>query len=408
MSSDSKLRLPQLDALRGLAALSVFWYHAFGLLPARPGILKFILSTPFGVCLNGRAAVLLFFVLSGFVLNLKYAEAAEYPQFWKSDFIVRRIFRIYPIFLVTILLTFFIKAMFFDPTQAYSIYPVGFAKEWKVPYSSSDVARLLSLVWPGLKQEINPPVWSLIEEMRISLIFPAIILVINRWPRKFPNMLALIAAYALGFLVPQASTIRYFPHFVLGAICAQHFTSVSGWLRRQVLSVRAFWFLVAFGLYGASTMVPNLPLWSLRSKFLMEQAVGLGAAGIIVFCAALASPVGFMGSKPFRFIGATSYSFYLSHTMFLYGFSFVLLKSTQSYAVTCLLLLGVTYFVSYLLFRFVEMPMNRVGHNWARWALTQRLFRVFVPAGASANLEPASAPQTGKSIPPTTNISVLK
>jgi len=39
-------RLTELDALRGLAALAVFWSHAFGMLASRPPLLEAMQYTP--------------------------------------------------------------------------------------------------------------------------------------------------------------------------------------------------------------------------------------------------------------------------------------------------------------------------------------------------------------------------
>jgi peptidoglycan/LPS O-acetylase OafA/YrhL len=393
MSPNTKLRLPQLDALRGLAALSVFWYHAFGMLPEKPKALLFILATPLGGIFNGRSAVWLFFVLSGFVLNRKFVEMETYPRFWKSEFIVRRIFRIYPAFLVTLLLAFAFKAFVFQPAEAYSIYTEGFAKEWQASYSPSAVARVFTLIWPGIKVNINPPIWSLVEEMRISLIFPILIIAVNRWPRLISNLLFLFGSYAVGFLLPDASTVRHLPHFVLGAICARHITGIAGWLGRQHWVSRTMWFAVSFGLYGITAEITtHVNTLSQSTQFIIEQVVGLGSAGLIVFCVGCVSSNGFMGSRPMRFIGETSYSFYLSHMIFLFALSFWLLKYTGSYAATWLTVLALTYVVSYLLFHFVEMPMNRVGHNGVRWALARTPLRLFFPNGVDSKPTAIPAP----------------
>ena len=61
-------KLAELDSVRGLAALVVFNLHFVGSL--RGDVLAWLSATPFFGAVNGGAAVLLFFVLSGFVLTL--------------------------------------------------------------------------------------------------------------------------------------------------------------------------------------------------------------------------------------------------------------------------------------------------------------------------------------------------
>ena len=85
-----------LDSVRGLAALSVLFGHAYGLVPNAPQHLggqhhladllnPFLLikATPLRVIINGHAAVMVFFVLSGFVLRSTFLSAREayWPYF---------------------------------------------------------------------------------------------------------------------------------------------------------------------------------------------------------------------------------------------------------------------------------------------------------------------------------------
>jgi peptidoglycan/LPS O-acetylase OafA/YrhL len=69
-------RLVELEASRGLAALTVFTGHFFAnFLPELHAAAN---GTPFFAILNGPAAVILFFVLSGFVLTLRPIETQEF------------------------------------------------------------------------------------------------------------------------------------------------------------------------------------------------------------------------------------------------------------------------------------------------------------------------------------------
>ena len=67
------VKLTELDAVRGIAAAIVFSGHfCEGLLPAVTSALN---GTPLFIALNGPAAVIVFFVLSGFVLTLRPLSA---------------------------------------------------------------------------------------------------------------------------------------------------------------------------------------------------------------------------------------------------------------------------------------------------------------------------------------------
>lgn len=91
-------RQPLLDSLRGWAALSVLVFHLFGagVLPGFPGQGQFFYLQA------DRAAVLVFFVLSGYVIGLTnqrpWGAAAVRNYAW------RRLLRLYPIYVLAILL----------------------------------------------------------------------------------------------------------------------------------------------------------------------------------------------------------------------------------------------------------------------------------------------------------------
>ncbi len=69
-------KLIELDALRGIAALMVFCGHfCEGLVPA---VTRALHGTPLFAMLNGPAAVIVFFVLSGFVLTLQPLQARRF------------------------------------------------------------------------------------------------------------------------------------------------------------------------------------------------------------------------------------------------------------------------------------------------------------------------------------------
>jgi peptidoglycan/LPS O-acetylase OafA/YrhL len=99
----SQNRLSELDGLRGLAALSVVFFHYFykyGQIYSHsfevPEVFKF-----------GSHGLRLFFMMSGFAIYWTISRT-EKPL----DFIWSRITRLYPVFWCAVLLTFAVVAMF--------------------------------------------------------------------------------------------------------------------------------------------------------------------------------------------------------------------------------------------------------------------------------------------------------
>lgn len=84
--------LPSLDGLRGLAVLAVIFYHCF------PSLIVFRL---------GWTGVDLFFVLSGFLITGILCDTKS-SQGYYSNFIFRRILRIFPLYYFVLIVVFFI------------------------------------------------------------------------------------------------------------------------------------------------------------------------------------------------------------------------------------------------------------------------------------------------------------
>lgn len=89
----SKVYFPNLNGIRFIAALSVMIYHFYG----------------FNV-LNGHLGVILFFVLSGFLITFLLFEEQESTGYVSlKNFYFRRVLRIWPLFFFVIILSFLIN-----------------------------------------------------------------------------------------------------------------------------------------------------------------------------------------------------------------------------------------------------------------------------------------------------------
>jgi peptidoglycan/LPS O-acetylase OafA/YrhL len=97
-----RTRMPELDTLRGIAVLSVVFFHGFGFkygLPGLSGIPKFFVAAT----LPGWAGVNLFFVLSGFLITGILLDTRE-RQYYYRRFYLRRALRILPIYYAVLLI----------------------------------------------------------------------------------------------------------------------------------------------------------------------------------------------------------------------------------------------------------------------------------------------------------------
>ena len=87
MFKDSKPNYLLLDALRGVAALMVVWYHFFEAFASSP------LDQRFN---HGYMAVDFFFILSGFVIGYAYDNRWQKGELTTGGFFKRRLIRLHP------------------------------------------------------------------------------------------------------------------------------------------------------------------------------------------------------------------------------------------------------------------------------------------------------------------------
>ncbi len=190
MAGSDKGRLPALDSLRGVAALLVVTFHCWklGLYTPSAGLPAFLWSwTPLNLAVTGRPPVILFFVLSGFVL----ACSLERPGSGAGRFLLRRICRVYLPFVASLALS----------VAAYHLtrpHEIGELSSWFNHLAWTDrpstglVFKHLLMLGVNGSDSLNPVMWSLVFELRISLIFPLLFLVTRKWPGC-----ALAASFAL-------------------------------------------------------------------------------------------------------------------------------------------------------------------------------------------------------------------
>ena len=164
-----KSRIPVLDGLRALACLGVLSYHIIG--EARlagiwgrlqdihtvTGMFAYVALT---LAYAGDSGVILFFLLSGFLLFLPYAKALLFQSSWPSfsRYCLRRTFRILPGYYAAL----FLMILIFHPQFFY-------ANHW------SDLLLFLNFgMSHTLSQQLNGPFWTLAIEFQFYLLLPII------------------------------------------------------------------------------------------------------------------------------------------------------------------------------------------------------------------------------------------
>ncbi len=230
----SKGTIAALDGVRALAFLLVFEIHINHAGVWGDGNNPFVAAF-FSV---GRTGVTLFFVLSGFLLFLPYAQTLlfekECPQ--PKIYYIRRMLRIFPGYFFSL----FILVMF---TQMYLIQPSNWSQ--LVPFLTFTMGYRASSI-------INGPYWTLAVEFQYYLILPLIAFSISRLTRRVrpENRLWIVVGSLVALIVWGLVTDCY------GSYFASH-------PDQTLLIPRPIFNVMLFVVYGD------------HSKFLEDFAVGM-------------------------------------------------------------------------------------------------------------------------------------
>ena len=168
-----------IEALRGFAALFVVWHHAI--------VFKYLLdpySLASGILFynpQGHFCVLIFFVLSGYVIGL----STKVPLTWETSlvYLKKRLVRLYPIFLITLIFALVVSPKYFGV---------------------STIAGNFAMLQGLYVIDVNQPGWSLHYEMLYYLLF--IIVSIFRLNPFFIAAVALVVALGNFALFPILHT----------------------------------------------------------------------------------------------------------------------------------------------------------------------------------------------------------
>ncbi len=194
-------RLNSIDALRGLAALIVVTYHArailwiglsetwkrYGLTPNLNNWLGYA-TTPLSL---GGLAVALFFVLSGYCIHRNNALALSINPDAKLDikqFVVRRLWRIYPVYFISLCITALID-LYLITHQSVSIHP-GQNNSF-----FTFIMSLLSLQGLAAPQfGSNGVFWTLALELHFYVIYPLLYYISRKYSATTATSVTLITS----------------------------------------------------------------------------------------------------------------------------------------------------------------------------------------------------------------------
>ncbi|MCP4039446.1 MAG: acyltransferase [bacterium] len=356
-------RLRELDALRGIAAVAVLFWHYSGHFHAQP------LASVFAAFYrSGYYAVDFFFVLSGLVLARAYGTRARRTML--AENIVRRIARMFPLHVATLIMVACGQYLLTE-IMGRSRFMVG----------NNDLYHFLLNL--GLAQYLgfqdgfsfNAPSWSISTEFYVNLLF----LVLLASCRRIAGIAIVLVAVSAAIVVMtgngslgDANTIRYPAVTLIRTICG-FFTGVVLYevlfcrlrarLSSSILFDLGFVLTVATLLAGALGHLRVHPHVEMASVLLGFPALILCTSHGYVFKRVLRL-------APFSYLGDISYSIYLIH--FPVQLAFHLLRAAgwirPDYQSPLMLVtfLAVTVGLASASYHLLELPCQQGINDWWR------------------------------------------
>lgn len=354
--SDSQ-RIASIDGVRGVASLVVVLYHcSLVAMPHLNGeLVAWLTQSPAKIVFAGTEAVLVFFVLSGFVVALPVLR----DGFAWSRFYPTRVLRLYlPVWASLVLATALIALVprdaatmpgdsWMQNAQATHVTPETFFEE-------------AALITPSY--DINNVLWSLRWELIFSLALPffvGIALLLRRHA-----LTAAIAACVLTVVgrIVDLEALVYLPVFMIGTLMAVRLDDLLAWLRRS----RRSWFwpcvtALALALLIASWLTRPLVEPGTVAGRIMWGLAAVGATLVIIIAMGWPTVRNLLERRPTQWLGRVSYSLYLVHVPVIATLAF--LWGSEHWALVAAVGIPASLLLAGLFYSLVEAP----GHRFSRF-----------------------------------------
>jgi len=339
------MRYTEIDGLRGVAALSVYFSHLIGVFVINSNEFDYISNSPFHILWDGESAVKLFFLLSGFVLTLPYIKNGNDLNLLL--FYTKRVFRIYPAFVLAIIFCIFLQYFLFDSSKMMVLSP-WINQFWKWDLNEIYYTEFINtIILAGIRfnhKLFDPVIGTLRTEILISFVLPFLIFIALRLRLIF-NMLILFVLFFIG-----KDTMGI---FYLGIIMAFFKKYIIDYVnKKDTVFYSILFFILASILYTSryslnfgDTSKLNVLLSVVGSAFFLILAMKKGTFNF------------FLNTRLVQFLGNISYSFYLLHFPVL--MVVCSLFSNKMFFIFPISLL-VTFFLSHLSFTYIELPFMRL------------------------------------------------
>ena len=306
------------------------------------------------IVFNGESAVILFFVLSGFVLRRSLDRGDNDGPGWQVAiaFGIKRICRLLPAVFVAVLAFRLLGSL---------CHLIGLTA---YPLHAWDAVARNAFLWTT---EVIGPSWSIQTELAATIVILVAFFARKRFGLTGLLLVFLYTCFAIDFPRLVVTTANLWPYaiaFVTGMMIAE--PAVLDALRRLTVPGSQIVWLVAFA--GGRHLVERAGVSGLIAQTLLG---GLLVGSLVVH--PMTSMATWLSRPLSQFLGRISYSLYLMNVMWLEVMWVVLPAPTPGDRLM-MIALGMTSAlaafllavpVSYAAFRWIETPFNAVGRALA-------------------------------------------
>lgn len=304
-----------------------------------------------------KIGVSFFYILSGFILTYTYNESILLNTFSFKEFIIKRITKLYPLHILTLILSVPLSLN-------------GFRRETAFWFTKLIINGILIQSWflnDHLYWSFNAPSWSISNELFYYLVFPIIIIHLSKSKLNqisiiiYLSGIILISYLLIGNQI-SADLLNINPlirlsDFIIGILLCKIFLKIKfiriSYFTMSILEISSL--LILFLLYNYRLIIPlnfryAIYYWIPISLFILLIAYQKGIISSI------------LNNKILVKLGEISFSFYLIHMIVArYVKEFLVNKSIITNELIIIsLVFTISIILSYFSFIFIETKLRKI------------------------------------------------
>jgi peptidoglycan/LPS O-acetylase OafA/YrhL len=336
---EKKKRLYELDSLRGIAALSVVLFHYTTLYGNLYGHMKknYIFDVKYGYL-----GVHLFFIISGFVIYMTILNCNSV-----KEFLLKRITRLYPAYIVAVLLTTVSITLFGIKGMNKSLINVLL-----------NFTMLQDVIPKTGISSVDGSYWSLAVEIYFYLICSILFLF---GTIKKPVIVSLLAFVCL-FLIKGLYKAHLIHPFIGDHVLIQYsnlfIAGIMFYKLKDSNLIRYYFILILSILY-------EFTFYDLLTS-------GIILLIFLLFLALIKNKLGFLNFRPLIFLGSISYSLYLIHQ----NIGYIIINNLEKNGFTNEIFISIPILFNIVLATVITFFIEKPTQKYLRRKVNEKKVRV--------------------------------